>query len=236
MTTVVESGLEARIEELTAQVGILVEEIAEQRQRREMWDELRSDLTPVARQLTGTLTDELAGVEISAQDLLSLLIRLGRSAPTLEKGLERLEEASELVGDVSAFGSDITMAALNHLDELEKRGYFTFAAGAMQVLDQVVTSFGEEDLQLLGDNVVLILETLKEMTQPDVMRMLRHTVHAVRVDEDPEKLSTFKLLRELRDPQVKLGMHRMLTAMRAMASPTHEFTEVDEPQHTGRNE
>ena len=33
----------------------------------------------------------------------------------------------------------------------------------------MVTSFGEDDVAALGDNVVLILNTLKEMTQPEVM-------------------------------------------------------------------
>ena len=226
MTTVVERDLEERLDELGAQVALLVDEATEQRRRREARDELWHDLTPVARQLISSMTDQLDGAQLSTQDLIALGVRLGRSASTLEQGLERLDEVTELATDLSDLGRDMTMTVLARLDELERRGYFAFAAGILDVVDRVVTSFGPDDLEQLGDNVVLILETLKEMTQPDVMRMLRHTVHAVRADDEPDKLSMFRLLRELRDPEVKLGMHRLLTVMRGLAAtPTDAATD-----------
>ena len=41
-------------------------------------------------------------------------------------------------------------------------------------MDQVVTSFTEEDVRQLGDNVVLILNTVKAMTQPEIMNMVNN--------------------------------------------------------------
>ena len=37
------------------------------------------------------------------------------------------------------------------------------------IADRVVTEFTEEDVKALGDNVVTILNAVKEMTQPEVM-------------------------------------------------------------------
>ncbi len=56
--------------------------------------------------------------------------------------------------------------------ELEQKGYFTFARGGMRMMDNVVTSFSEEDVNRLGDNIVLILNTVKDMTQPEIMNFL----------------------------------------------------------------
>jgi uncharacterized protein YjgD (DUF1641 family) len=92
----------------------------------------------------------------------------------------------------------------------------------LAILDRVVTSFDEEDLRLLGENVVLILETVKEMTQPDVMQMLQRTARILRYDEEPAKVSLFRLLREMREPEVKLGLHRMLTLLRGLAEQDAE--------------
>ena len=136
---------------------------------------------------------------------------------------------SELLGDVGEISGEVFETAIVRLDDLRRRGYFEFSAGVLEVLDRIVTSFDRDDLAALGDNVVLILETVKEMTQPEVMRMLQRTARIMREDEEPEKLSLFRLLREMRDPEVKLGLHRMLTVLRGLASPdaaeTREETE-----------
>lgn len=125
---------------------------------------------------------------------------------------------SELLGEVGEISGEVFETAITRLEDLRLRGYFEFVAGVMAILDRIVISFDEDDLQALGDNVVLILETVKEMTQPEVMRMLQRTARILRDDEEPENLSLFRLLREMRDPEVKLGLHRMLAVLRGLAS------------------
>jgi uncharacterized protein YjgD (DUF1641 family) len=111
----------------------------------------------------------------------------------------------------------------DRLDELEARGYVGFARSSLGVVDKVVTSFTEEDVQALGDNVVTILQTVKEMTQPEVMGMLRRTVHTVQ-EEPAEPPSLFHLMKEMRDPQVRLGLSRVMQMLRSVgdtpADPT----------------
>ncbi|MCO5191292.1 MAG: hypothetical protein M9918_24275 [Anaerolineae bacterium] len=46
----------------------------------------------------------------------------------------------------------------------------------MGILDRIVTNYTEDDIEQLGENIVLILDTLKEMTQPELMRLLRSSV------------------------------------------------------------
>ena len=38
-----------------------------------------------------------------------------------------------------------------------------------------IETFSKEDVEALGDNIVLILETGKEMTQPEIMQMMQST-------------------------------------------------------------
>jgi len=130
----------------------------------------------------------------------------------------------ELFGDVGEISGEVFETAIARLDDLRRRGYFEFSTGVLEVLDRVVTSFDRDDLAALGDNVVLILETVKEMTQPEVMRMLQRTARIMREDDEPEKLSLFRLLREMRDPEVKLGLYRTLTVLRGLASPAEADT------------
>ena len=62
------------------------------------------------------------------------------------------------------------IVATDRLVTLDKKGYFTFAKSGCTSSTAFVTGFSEEDVDALGDNVVLILETVKEMTQPESWR------------------------------------------------------------------
>jgi uncharacterized protein YjgD (DUF1641 family) len=206
--------LVARLETLTSRVDELIARTEADRREREAWDRLRLQLTPVAEGAG-------AGVDTGAVDpeaLAGLLVRLAEAAPDLERSLGTLMAMSELAGEVGEVGGVVFESLIERLDTLGRRGYFEFGAGVVSIVDRIVTSFDEDDVKALGDNIVLILETVKEMTQPEVMRMLQRTARILRDDEEPEKLSLFRLLREMRDPEVKLGLHRMLTVLRGLAA------------------
>jgi len=77
-------------------------------------------------------------------------------------------------------------------------------------------------VKALGDNVVLILQTVKEMTQPEVMTMMRRTaITAQGVDDSyAEPPSTIALLKQMRDPEVRRGLARTLNILRTLGSET----------------
>jgi uncharacterized protein YjgD (DUF1641 family) len=77
----------------------------------------------------------------------------------------------------------------------------------MQIMDNVVTSFSEEDVDRLGENVVLILNTVKEMTQPEIMNFVRNTLLVAESEIDkPVDISYTGLMRQMRDPEVRRGL------------------------------
>jgi uncharacterized protein YjgD (DUF1641 family) len=107
------------------------------------------------------------------------------------------------------------------LGELEAKGYFTFGEGGLKIVDKVVTSFDEDDVESLGDNIVLILNTVKEMTQPEVMNLLSRTMVEVQETEDTPvgpPPSAFALLKQMRDPEVRRGLARALTVLRSLGT------------------
>jgi uncharacterized protein YjgD (DUF1641 family) len=226
MTTLTTEHLLASVEALTARVDALLEAHEAERREREAWDRLRIELAPVAEGAWHRV--DAGGIDPEA--VANLLARLAEMAPQLERSVGTLVSVGELAGEVGEVGGVVFESLIGRLDDLGRRGYFEFAAGLLGVTDRIVTSFGEDDLRLLGENVVLILETVKEMTQPEVMRMLQRTARILRDDEEPEHLSLFRLLREMRDPEVKLGLHRMLTVLRGLAAHDPEITREENEQ------
>ncbi len=86
-------------------------------------------------------------------------------------------------------------------------------------MDNIVTSFSEDDVQQLGDNVVLILRTLKQMTQPEVMTFLNKTVIDVEKEvELPVDISYRSLLNQMRDPNVRRGLGLTMRMLRTVGA------------------
>ena len=147
---------------------------------------------------------------VQLEDVLRLAKRLARNTRNLEQMLDQMESLAELGRDFSPLTQDAFLTMMNRLDEMERKGYFAFMRGGMEIMDNVVTSFTEEDVRQLGENVVLILQTVKEMTQPDMMKMMRSTASYIREEEPVENVSMMSILRQLNDPAVKRGLAKTL--------------------------
>ena len=152
-----------------------------------------------------------------AERLDAMTLQLADMHAEMQRSREeraRLLEITQLAGPVMDM-------LTQRLIELEQKGYFSFATGGLGIVDKVVTSFDEDDIDALGDNVVLILNTVKEMTQPEVMGLLNRAAVEVQELEDApvgEPPSMFSLLKQMRDPEVRVGLGRALTVLRSLGA------------------
>ncbi len=211
------AALEERLDALGSDVAYIAAELREQANRRRVWDELRADLAPIATDAMSLASRELEDMDDMppAEDITALAKRLVRNTRNIEATLQRFESTLELLDDLTPITSEAFMKATTTLEDFESRGYFGFARSSLGVVDRVVTSFSEDDVDQLGDNIVLILQTVKEMTQPEVMELLQRT--AAVLEDEVESPSTLALLRQMRDPEVKRGLARMLQVLRSFS-------------------
>lgn len=213
--------LNRKIDFLTEQLMFVTEEVRQQQERRLEWEELKSDATPIINDLFHIIVEQLEEVESSVQleDILHLFKRLLRNTRNLEQMLDQFESVMELVNDISPLTQNAFFSLMNQLDEFERKGYFVFVEGGLKIIDNIVTSFSEEDVKLLGENIVLILQTMKEMTQPEIMTMLRQTVQMAQAEETEAKdISLLSIIRQLNDPAVKRGLVRTLNVLKTVAN------------------
>lgn len=206
--------LHEKVDRLTA----LLE--AQERRQRAL-EELQQDAIPIVNHAIKLSIDELAeiGTEFKLEDLLYLFKRLLRSIDKLNMMLDQVEALSDLQHEAELLGPQVFHVVVQELDRMERAGYFAFAQQSWDIVERIVTEFDEEDVKALGDNVVLILRTIRNMTQPEIMALVNNAVDAIRVDRQPmpENVSTLALLRELNDPQVRRGLARLLNMVKAVA-------------------
>jgi len=218
---------------LHAKLDTILDNIEAQRQRQEGWIELQNDVVPIANHMIKLTIDELAevGNEFQLEDLLFLVKRVLRDTQLLSKLVGRLEATVELADDIQTVGNQAFHQAIVALDRLERQGYFAFARGGWRIVEKIVAEFGEEDINALGNNIVLIMNTIKEMTQPEIMNFVRNTLLIAEEAADlPVDISYGALLRQARDPAVRRGLAltmRVLHGVGSQASGNGQSAEVN---------
>jgi uncharacterized protein YjgD (DUF1641 family) len=212
--------MNSELQALHEKLDYLIEQVEAQRRRQEIWDELLRDITPAVNDMFRLAIDELDEISphVELRDILGLVKRLLRDVRLLNDMLDKLESLVELGEDLSQLSQPAFVQLVQKLDEMERKGYFAFVSEGMYTLDRVVSEFDREDVHALGDNIVTILKTVRSMTQPEVMSMVNSAVMHL---EGPivEDVSMWQLLRQLRDPEVRKGLARILHAVKGIAQP-----------------
>jgi TusE/DsrC/DsvC family sulfur relay protein len=104
--------------------------------------------------------------------------------------------------------------ATTKLDGLEKQGYFAFGRELVRVGERIVEGFSPDDVQKLGDAVVGILETVRAMTQPEVLQIAGEASLAIQKVDEVEPMGLIGMVRATRDDDVQRGMAVMMDVMR----------------------
>jgi uncharacterized protein YjgD (DUF1641 family) len=229
------AALEAKLDSLTAlmqhldqQVALLTGKAADDRRRQREWDDLAADFTPVAREMYAVTVAQLEEIQsyVQLEDVLHLVKRLARNTRNLNEMLDLAESIQDLQRDLGPLTKEIFAQAVTTLDDLERKGYFGFLRQSQYVLDQVITSFGEDDVRLLGDNIVVILNTVKALTQPEIMRLahvLTQGYQEVEAQAGELPVSYMGLLGQMRDPEVRRGLALTLALLKRI-SQQHPLT------------
>lgn len=216
-------GLTTQIETLSSQLALLTDEALETRRRRREWDELKADLTPIVRDVYDVTTQQLEEIQayVQLEDVLHLLKRLARNTHSMNDLLDQIESLQDFWRDFSPLTQDMFAQAVTTLEMLEQKGYFGFVRQTQYVADQIVGSFNEEDVRLLGDNIVTILTTIRALTQPEIMNLVSNLTQSYhQADVEPIPTSMMGLLGQMRDPQVRRGLAITMNMLKHVSQQT----------------
>jgi uncharacterized protein YjgD (DUF1641 family) len=216
----------ARLDAMSAQMAVMAEQVAAADATRERWAELMETMAPVSAGVMHMATEKLAELQ---QDVT--LEDVSRFATTTVKAVPQMEVLVGQLGSFSELGREVTSlsgAAVGRMTELlqvaEDKGYFMFAREGAAIADKIVTTYSEQDVRDLGENIITIINAVKELTQPEVMALLNRTAMTIQQVEDTPMAppSMLSLVRSMRDPQTRRGLARVLSMLHTVGeeSPT----------------
>jgi len=211
--------LHQKIDALTEQVTFLTIQADEQKRRQTAFDELKSDLIPMANHMIKLGIIELAeiGDEFQIEDMFFLLKRIMRNTTLILDLFDKLESLMGIADETAILGKQVFNHAVEQLDNFEKEGYFEFAREGWLILERIIKEYSKEDVQALGDNIVTILDTIRSMTQPEILDLANNAIDVMQEDiPDTDSVSLWALLNEMRNPQVRRGMVRMINFLKTL--------------------
>lgn len=205
-----DKNTEVNIVELNQKVDLILEYVNQQRLKSEAIDDLLADASIIGKDVYDSTVKALddQNVEIYPEELQELGIRLIRNVKNFNTILDLMESMTDLAKDVAPIANEVIIDGTKKLHEFEQKGYFVFLSELGLVIDNVVTHFTQEDLKALADNVVTMLETVKSVTQPEMLNSINNAVNifsSMDIEEAPS-YSIFKLMREMNKPEMKKAL------------------------------
>ena len=91
-----------------------------------------------------------------------------------------------------------------------------------KVVKTIILNFTPDYVRLLADNIVTILETMKSLTQPEMMKTINNaaTVFKNLNTDDIEEYSIWKLMREINSPEIKRGFGFLISFLKNVSDST----------------
>lgn len=218
MEAVNDKMLEQRIEALDKKMDLILEYVHHQKMNSNMVEDLIGDLSIIGKDAYDSTVRELDNrqVVLEPAELTNLAVSFLRNIGNINTVLETLEMAVDLSKEVGPIANEVIIDFTKQMNEFEQKGYFSFIKEFGPVIDNIVTGFSPEDLRELSNNIVSILNTVKDMTQPEVLGTMQNAIKAfnsMETDTVPS-YSVWKLMRELNSPEMKKALGYGITFMK----------------------
>lgn len=217
-----EKDLQKQINEINEKLDEILICATQQKLRSEMMDDLMADLSIIGKDAFRSTVVELdkQGIELNVDDLKNLSFKVIRNLDRFSAMLSIFESVYDLMQDLSPVVREMIIDFIKKLHELEKKGYFEFFTELLKIADNIVINYSAKDVRLLADNIVTIMDTIKNMTQPQMLQALNNAVniyHKLDIDNIPE-YSVWKAMKELRTPEMKRGIGFLITFLKNLSA------------------
>ena len=211
-----------QIEKLDNKLDFIIQEINKQKQKRQAFDDLIADASIIGKDFFSTAVEkfDMAGIEFDYQAFEKFGLKLLKNFKTFNELLQFIESTNDLLKDLSPIIKQIGLDIADKLYEIEKKGYIDFIKETAKIFDNIVTNFSLDDIRLLSDNIVTIFQTIKNLTQPDMLKSINNAVEIfknINTDNIPE-YSLWKVFKEINSKDGRRAIGFVFTFLKNIGS------------------
>ena len=209
-----------QLKEINQKLDLLLENVNQQRLKSEMIEDLVNDLSIIGKDAYETSVEKLEeqGVELDGEALQLMFFKFLKNIDNFSMIMNLFESMVDLSKDLGPIVKQTGYDVIDKFHELDQKGYFEFFREALTIIDNIVKGYTVEDVRMLSNNIVTIMDTFKNLTQPDMMKAMDNALNIFKnldTTNVPE-YSIWKVMKELNTPEMKRGLGFVLTFMKSL--------------------
>ena len=205
-----DKSIQPQIDEINQKLDLVLHYVNQQRLKSEAIEDLVTDVSIIGRDIFHDAVNELdnQNIELDIDEIKILIFKLIKNTGNFVTVLSAFESINDFLKDAGPVANEVMIDVIKKMHEFEKKGYFEFIKELMHVFDNIITNYSGEDVRLLSDNIVTIMDTIKNMTQPEMLGAMNNAVNIYKNlnPDDVEEYSMWKAFREMRTPEMKRGI------------------------------
>lgn len=210
-----------RITALEQKIDIILEYVNQQRLAADSANDLTKDLTLIAKDFYDTSVEELdkRAIEIDPAEVTELAVTFLKNIRNINAMLKMMEMGFDLAKEVGPMLNESLIDLTRTLAKLERDGYFEFVRNLVPIIDNLVKGLSPKDLKDLADNIMVIVTTIKDITQPEMLRSVNNAVKvfsSMDMNEIPS-YSLWRLMREFNTPEMSRALGFAVTFMKNLS-------------------
>lgn len=213
-----DKNIQMQIDALDKKLDLILGYVHQQKLQANMVEDLVGDLSIIGKDAYDSAVLELdkRQVELDPSELTGLAVSVLRNIGNIKTVMDTLEMAVDLGKEVGPIANEVIIDFTKQMNNLEQKGYFDFIREIGPVIDNVVKGFSPQDLKELANSIVSILSIVKEMTQPEVLNIMKNAIKAFNSmeTESVPSYSVWKLMREMNSPEMKKALGYGITFMK----------------------
>jgi uncharacterized protein YjgD (DUF1641 family) len=213
-----DKNIQMQIDALDKKLDLILGYVHQQKLQANMVEDLVGDLSIIGKDAYDSTVMELdkRQVELDPSELTGLAVSVLRNIGNIKTVMDTLEMAVDLGKEVGPIANEVIIDFTKQMNNFEQKGYFDFIREIGPVIDNVVKGFSPQDLKELANSIVSILSIIKEMTQPEVLNIMKNAIKAFNSmeTESVPSYSVWKLMREMNSPEMKKALGYGITFMK----------------------
>ncbi|MDD3723260.1 MAG: hypothetical protein PHW92_12410 [Lutibacter sp.] len=225
-----EKNIQSQIDALDKKLDLILGYVNQQRLNTVVIEDLVSDMSIIGKDVYDSTVEELdkRQVEIEPSELTDLAISFLRNIGNIKTVMNTLEMAVDLSKEIGPIANEAIIDFTKELNVYEQKGYFKFLKELKPIIDNIVTGFSPQDLRELADSIVSILSIVKEMTQPEVLGIMKNAIKAFNSmeTESVPSYSIWRVMREMNSPEMKKALGYGVTYMKNVSKDIKIKNEV----------
>jgi uncharacterized protein YjgD (DUF1641 family) len=165
-----EKDFQKQINEINEKLDEILACATQQRLRSAMLDDLMADLSIIGKDAFHSTVTELErqGIELNVDDLKYLSFKIIKNLDKFTNTLSAFESVYDLLQDLSPVAREVIIDFIKKLHELEQKGYFSFFAEILKVLDNVIITYQKMDHENIPEYSVW--KVMKELRKPEMKK------------------------------------------------------------------